>query len=380
MISIAFVIDTIESPTAGTEKQLLLMLNHLNREKVTPYLCVLRSSPWLREEFTESELFDAEIPSFLRPTTPFKLWRLAQFFREKNTTIVQTHFRDGSIAGILAARLAGVNVIIGTRRNQGYWYSPLELIVQKFLNRSTTAFIANSNSTKHYAVASEGIAEAKIQVIYNAIDLERFQHPTNETRNSTRSRLGLSAKTPVIGIVANLRPVKRIDIFLLAARRVMETLPNAKFVVIGEGPEHHALTSLAENMGLNSSVLFLGSRVDAPDLLPSLDIAVLSSESESFSNSLLEYLAAGLPVVTTDVGGAREVIDNGVNGYIVPVRDHQTLAERILEILISGETDMGTIGRTIVMERFSISTMLNLTEGLYLSLIEGEACDQSLNN
>ena len=125
MIKIAFIIDTIESPTAGTEKQLLLLIKHLDRRKFKPYLCVLRSSQWLREEFDLCELFNAEISSFKKPSAYLNIYRLSRFLRAERIDIVQTHFRDGSIAGILAARISGTKSIVGTRRNQGYWHTPV---------------------------------------------------------------------------------------------------------------------------------------------------------------------------------------------------------------------------------------------------------------
>lgn len=368
MTKIAFVIDTIESPTAGTEKQLLLLLKHLDRTKFIPYLCVLRSSTWLREEFQFCELYEAEIPSFKSPAAIGSLYRLSQFFREKNINIVQTHFRDGSIAGIIAARLAGVKVVIGTRRNQGYWYTPLEIQLQKLLNHGVTRFIANSESTRQWAAATEGIPAKKIHVIYNAVDLESFQNVAGCDRGAVQLELGIPLGVPVVGIVANLRPVKGIDVFLRAAALVRKQLPASHFALVGEGGERRMLESLAAELGISDAVHFAGRQTDIPRLVKAFDVAVLSSHSESFSNAVVEYLAAGLPVVCTDVGGCRECIQDGVNGFVVPVGDYQALARGILAILCGSWGGDVRLGASVVAEQFSLTGALAKHQKLYEDL------------
>ncbi len=368
MIAIAFVIDTIESPTAGTEKQLLLLLKHLDRTRFAPCLCVLRSSPWLREEFDLCELYEADIPSFKSLAALRNLYRLSRFFREKKIAVVQTHFRDGSIAGILAAQLAGVKAVIGTRRNQGYWYTPLEVQLQKFLNYGVTGFIANSESTRHWAEATEGISCEKLHVIHNAVDLEPFRNATAADRDAVRMELGIPPAVPVAGIVANLRLVKGLEVFLRAASLVRGRLPEAHFVVVGEGDERHKLELLAEELGIRAVACFAGRRTDIPRLLKAFDVGVLSSHSESFSNAVVEYLAAGLPVVCTDVGGCRECIREGVNGFVVPVGDHDALARGILAVF-SGALDGNLKERTsMVAEQFSLTGVITKHQKLYEDL------------
>jgi len=370
MIKIAFVIDTIESPTAGTEKQLLLLIKHLDRTKFQPYLAVLRTSEWLAKEFDLCPLFEAKIESFKTLNGWLGLKRLAGFFATEHIDIVQTHFRDSSIAGILAARLAGVTAIVATRRNQGYWLTPMELRIQTFLNRWVTAFIANSVSTKQWAETTEGISSERVHVIYNAIDLEPYKGTLKEMRAAARHELNLAENVPVVGIVANLRPVKGIDLFLRAASYVSAIMPAARFLIVGEGNERAELEELANTLGLGEAVSFLGSRQNVIKLLAAFDVGVLSSNSESFSNSIVEYLAAGLPVVCTDVGGCREAVEGDGRGIVVAVGDHEGLGKAIIRLLEQPDSNPHRGSSAWVSKTCDLKQVVDKFEGLYAGLIK----------
>ncbi len=332
MMKIAFVIDTIESPTAGTEKQLLLLIKHLDRSRFKPYLCVLSSSDWLEKEFDLCPLHVIGMKVAKNMKTLLGILSFSRFLKKEQIAIVQTHFRDGNIAGILAGILAGTR-IISTRRNQGYWLNQSEIKLQKLLNNWVDLFIANSQSTKNWAIQTEGISPERVQVIYNAIDLEPYKTITEQDGVNVRKELGIPLDVRVVGIVANLRPVKGIDVFLRAAAIVKKRLPDTWFVIVGDGEERQNAKILSKELGIKDNVYFAGRRTDIPRLLSAFDVGVLSSHSESFSNSVIEYLAAGLPVVATDVGGCREAIADGKTGFIVTVGNNQQLAQGIMDIL-----------------------------------------------
>lgn len=368
MIKIAFVIDTIESPTAGTEKQLLLLIEHLDRTQFQPYLCVLRSSAWLETEFALCPLHILGITSFKRLQTLERIYAFSRFLRREGIAIVQPHFRDAGIAAILAAKLGGVPCIIGTRRNQGYWLTPFELRLQKFLNRWVSAFIANSRNTKEWAVKTEGIPAEKITVIYNAIDLGAFARITEEDRQGVRRRWGIPEDAPVVGIVANLRPVKGIDVFLRAAAIVSRRVPVARFVIVGAGDERQRLEALTVDLGVQDAVRFTGTRTDTALLVSSFDVGVLSSHSESFSNAVVEYLAAGIPVVSTDVGGCREALDTE-SDRIVPPGDWEVLAAAICDVL---ERKNGRKRSAWVVDNCTVKGVMKQVEEVYAGWRPGE--------
>ncbi len=174
MIKIAFVIDTIESPTAGTEKQLLMLIRHLDRSRFQPVLCVLRVSPWLREEFRECELIDIGVTSFAKPSSYFNIAQFAGYLKQQKIDIVQTHFVEGNKVGVVAAKLAGVKSIVSTRRNQGYWHNRFEIFILNTLNRWVTHFLANSENTRKWAAKTECVGPNRIDVIHNALEIERY--------------------------------------------------------------------------------------------------------------------------------------------------------------------------------------------------------------
>lgn len=370
---IAIVIDTIASPTAGTEKQLLLLLNNLNRDKFEPTLCCLQSSEWLQAKFDLCPLHIIGIKSFKYPITFLKIWAFSRFLGKNNFDVVQTHFRDSNIVGILAARLAGIDTVISTRRGLPYWENEFGLVLLEKLNRWATFFIANSYNTQKWVIELEGVPAEKIQVIYNGIDLEPFTNIFLETRAKYRKLFNIPIDTPVVGIVANLRPVKGINIFLRAAQLVKEEVPEARFVIVGDGTEKKNLMGLSEELGLNGSVRFLGKRDDVVQILSAFDVGVLSSNFESFSNSIIEYLAAGLPVVCTDVGGCREAVENDVNGFVVPVGDFTAMANHTIEIIKRGLIiSMSISSRHRARKLFALSRLVDAYMKTYCRLVVTE--------
>lgn len=235
------------------------------------------------------------------------------------------------MVGILAAKVAGVRVIVSTRRNQGYWHKSLTLLSLKFFNYYTNYYLVNSEKTKQWLQETEKIRDAKITVIHNAIEQGLYYQASKAQRAAFRQQLGYTEQTVLIGIVANLRPVKSIDVFIKAAQLVKQEIPRAGFIIVGEGSEMNTLKSMCRDLGISNSVRFLGRRLDIPDILSCIDVGVLSSSSESFSNSILEYVASGIPVVCTDVGGVLEAIDDNVNGFVVKGKDHEDMALKIVE-------------------------------------------------
>lgn len=371
MIKIAFVIDSICTHTGGTEKQLLLLLKNLDRNKFDPTLCVLRTSEWVEKDFDICPVYIVGIDSFKNFKSWLKLLQLSLFLAKNRFDIVQTHFVDGNKIGVLAAKLAGVKRIVSTRRNQGYWLNEREAFILRILNRWTHHYIANSFSTREWSSRVEKIPVEKISVIYNALDLEPACAPAERIRESSRSSLGLPLHAFVAGIVANLRPVKCIDQFIKAAREVKNVCSNAYFVVVGscagDGIEELKLRSLTKELGLEDCLLFLGERRDVYQLLPAFDVGVLTSCSESFSNSLVEYVSVGLPVVTTDVGGAREIVADGINGFVVPINDHILLAKSIVNIAngLLNKHDIG-ITQQKALEMFSLKEIITSYQKIYL--------------
>ncbi len=333
-IRVGYLIDIIGESPGGTETQLVSVIRHLDRRCFAPELYVLRNSDLIDKSICP--FYEMQVTSLLRPSTICKGHSLAALWRRHRLDIVHTHFRESNQLGVLLARAAGVGAVITTRRNQGHYRTKPELLSQKALNRLTSLIIANSRDTMRWTMKTEGVPEEKIRVVYNAIDVDRFWRVADDVRSRYRVEIGVAPSAPVVGIVANLRPVKALDTFVRAAAIVAEALPAARFLVIGEGDEDREdlrLLELCSDLNLSERLQFLGRRKDIPELLSTMNVGVLSSRSESMPNAVGEYMAAGLPVVSTDVGGVSELVEDGVNGYVVPVGDSRSMAERILQVL-----------------------------------------------
>jgi L-malate glycosyltransferase len=243
--------------------------------------------------------------------------------------------------------------------------------------------VANSESVRRKLLEA-GVNKSRITVIHNGLDLERVMASENLSRDETLSSLGLghvrSVPRHFVTIVANMRhDIKDYPMFLHAAQQVNKAVPDAGFLLAGEGELQSSIADLAAQLGIADHTFLLGRCENVGQLLAVSDVCVLSSKAEGFSNSILEYMAAGRPVVATDVGGAREAIVEGETGHLVPAGNSQLMADRIVSLLGDPERSraMGAKGRCIVEQKFSTQTLLQNTEALYEKLLTGRRATQS---
>jgi glycosyltransferase involved in cell wall biosynthesis len=267
-----------------------------------------------------------------------------------------------------AGALARVPIRVASMRETTGMRSRSQSRVQRVAYSLAHHIVANSGAVKDMLIA-EGIRSEKVTVIYNGLDFRRLD--TRASRPEAFSMLGLPGEIRprrFISIVANMRhEVKDYPMFLRSARRVLEAVPEAAFLLAGEGELSAPLQALAAELGIQDSVFFLGRCNNVAELLRISEVCVLSSKAEGFSNAILEYMAAARPVVATDVGGAREVIREGETGYLVPSGDDAQMAARLIALLRDPATArrMGDAGRRVVEEKFSCAAQLARTEELY---------------
>jgi glycosyltransferase involved in cell wall biosynthesis len=246
----------------------------------------------------------------------------------------------------------------------------VELLAFRFAH----AVVVNAEAVKRQLM-KDGVPERKVAVVYNGLDPSRVRPPEDFKRAEALAGFGLPADEGrrFVTLVANLRhAVKDHPTFLRAARRVRERVPEAAFVLAGEGELETPLRELASELGIADAVFFTGRCTRVGALLAASDVCVLSSTAEGFSNSILEYMAAGRAVVATDVGGAREAVVEGETGHLVPAGDDERMAARIVDLLRdpSRAHAMGERGRQRVEQQFSCAAQLARTEALYERLLE----------
>ena len=337
---------------AGTERYVLEVVTRLDRSRFEPHLCCLQDSPRLRE------MAGCVYPvsSVWRSNGLSLMLALRRTIRENAIDIVHTFAAKATIVGVLAAKGSRAQVIT-SRRNMGYWYTPRLLYLFRYLNRHTTRVLANSEGVKRVVIEAEGLDPEKVDVLYNGVDLERYA-------------TGRVPGPATVGIVANYRPVKDLALFLQAARVVAAEVPEAVFLLAGQGPLRDELGRLAEELGIARRVTFTDGRGEVPEHLRRMSIGCLSSQSEGFSNAILEYMAAGLPVVATDVGGNAEAIEDDVTGCLVRDRTAEAFARPIVELLRdpARAEEMGRRGLERCRERFEIGGAVRRLEDYYLAL------------
>lgn len=382
-VRVGFVIDTLE-PGAGTENQLILLLERFDRRRVEPRLCCIWDNPRLRsldlgcpvEVLGFHRLVSAEGMRGFR--------RLRQWIHRERLQIVSTFFRDGNFIGTLGAWSVNVPVV-SNRRNlgRGYWHNRRQLWTLRRLNRVTDWFVANSMAVKRYTVEAEGVDPDRIAVIHNAVDTKKFRPARAGERAQLRHQLGMTGAELLIGCVANLRPIKSVDTLIRAFAASVEAAANAHqssgnprnttLALVGSGSEEAGLRHLVADHGLTERVRFLGQRHDAAELMRCFDIAVLPSRSESFSNSVLEYMASGLPVIATEVGDNVELLGAGVRGLVVPPNRPDAMASAILGLAAHEHRreQLGSEARAYVERHYEPETIIELWQQLFEARTRG---------
>jgi glycosyltransferase involved in cell wall biosynthesis len=231
--------------------------------------------------------------------------------------------------------------------------------------------LANSNAVREWLI-SEGYDERRIKVIRNGIVVHEIP-PAQES--TIREEFQIPADAPLVATICRLSPVKAVGDFLRAAAMVSKEHPSARFLVIGDGEERAALTEHTRELGIQDRVVFTGFRTDMAQILPQLSVSVLASLSEGLSNTLLESMASGVPVVATRVGGNSEIVTDGTTGLLVPSRSPEALKEAICRLLSDARLviRMGSSAKERIQRHFSVESAVRQTEELYKNLVSEHA-------
>lgn len=285
-----------------------------------------------------------------------------------NIRVLHTHGYPASTLGRLTAIFAGIPVIV-SHVHSTYWnYTRKQILIERFLSRFTDRIVCCSQAVADFVTGQEGIGPKKVKVIYNGVSEENFR-PADKSGTPEKNEF-------LVGCVASLAAHKGHKYLLEAAAYVKNNFrPKVKFILAGDGVLRKELEEYASKLGVAQEVEFRGVVGDIPQLLESLDVAVLvSSEREGLGIALIEAMAAGKPVIGTNIGGIPEVIQDGENGLLVAPKDSLALAKAIISLLEDNQRAeaMGKRGKTIARERFSLPAMIRQIEDVYQDLIDAK--------
>lgn len=366
--SIVYLIDFL-SYGGGMENQLAWLLKKLDRNRFSPHLVCLRHAKRSNTRDVGCPIEHLSVVRLLSFKAIGAIWRLSRLLRRQNTKILQIFSIDSNLIGVLAGRLAGVPHIVVCRRDMGLWYDSGPLRLVNFINRMANHCLVNSQAVKNAVVARESFGPSQVSVVYNGIPKPSLV----DGPKLTRADLGVPDKVPLIGIVANLRPVKRIDRII----RVLGQLENreAHLVIVGMGVEKDSLKKLADSLGLADRVHFYYTVKRTLEVMQLFSVGVLVSESEGLSNVLVEYAIAEIPAVAFDTGGNSEVIIDDETGKLVPSYDIGAMTNTIDSLLVNTEQTarMSRAAADLAQSKFSLEKMIKATQDYYLGILDMSA-------
>jgi glycosyltransferase involved in cell wall biosynthesis len=355
------------SETGGAETVILNIVTGLDCGVFTSSV-VLTEHGWLEDRLIETGLAPAILPSHHRFDLDL-LRRLRAEVKKSRADLIHSHLPAANAYSALAGLVTGVPVVatyhgMVTLAGQPGRSERLQLFLVRKLARKV---VAVSDSLKVQLAEMASFPPKKLTTIYNGVDWSRFD--TDLDRAAVKAPLGIGPDEPVVGMVANLKAAKGYEYFIRAAAIVARTMPHARFLIIGEEEESLKEKLLVEiaRANLQDKVSFLGYREDLADLLRILDVFVLSSISEGMSIVTVEAMGAGVPVVITRSGGPEELVEDGQTGFLVPIRDPESLAERTLTLLKNRPlaAEMADRARTYARRQFGLKTMIQRYQNTY---------------
>ncbi len=358
--------------SGGAQEALLNLARHLDRRRFHLEVAALHGQGHYGRLFRQ-----LAVPVYsLSPHKylPLYLPRLCRLLKTGGFDLIHCHLTAANLIGKPLAALLRLPLIFSYDHNDMYRSrQKLRLLLDRLANRLTDHIVAVSASTRDFLIWQEGVPAEKITLIYNGVDLKRFP-PAAEAggRAAWRRARGLPDEAPVVAGVGRLRPQKNFPLFLRAAREVLQEIPQARFVIAGEGPDRDDLETLARDLGIAPQVHFMSYVSDMSALYAGVDVLLMTSLAEGTPLTVLEALAVGVPVVATRVDGVGEVLEDGQDAFLVPPGDVAACARRTCRLLQDRALArrFSQAGQKRVRERYTALTMTRQVENIYLKYLE----------
>ncbi len=359
----------------GAEWVCVQIVSRLDRERFDPALLTYRSSddlaefvrssgvPWTRTQ-RRGFLDLRHVGSCLRALSP------------KGGSILHTHLYGANVWGEGIRRLAAGVRHISHVHDLNIPRPSLRSFLERAIVGRSDVVVTVCETARRELVERHGLPAQRVLVVWNGVDLEAYRPASRQERDEARRALDVPPGLPLVGIVASLNPIKDHENLLRAAGLVARTHP-LQLLVVGRGSADRecALRRMAAELGLGTAVRFLGPRADVPRILRALDVAVLCSRSEAMPMTILEYMATGIPMVCTAVGGIPETLGEPAVGLLVPKGDPPALAQALRDLLVNPlrRRDLSERARQRAEQVFDVRRMVKRFEDLYTAtLVRGD--------
>lgn len=372
---------------AGSERNISYLLTGVDESKFQLFVASFASGTLAQDMrnkgFTIFDLHKGGIYTLNGLRNLAFLWKVV---KENNISLIVTYHEGSDFYGLVLSKICNIPVI-SNRRDMGFKTKRHHDIAYKLFGGFFDGVVAVCHAVKNEVVNRGWFAANRIVPIYNGVDIREHENNGNRFIETLRKDIGIEINHKVVGMVANLRKIKGIQLFIEAASLISKRNSNIEFVIIGgdqreAGCTREELELFAKRLDVHKKIHFLGKRNDIPDLISIFDVAAVSSLSEGFSNVILEYMASSKPVVATDVGGNSEAVVHGETGLVVPPGDPYALAEAILSILENREMALrfGMAGRKQVEKKFTLEKMIKKYEDIFERAILKEIIRYELKN
>ena len=331
MMNILWLVDHLGYNNAmhGAGMYYLNTIPVFDKRKFNVILCVLREEDYLVKCFTDKKL---NIGILKRGKfSPMTLVDIIRITKKEHIHLIHAHGYGAANFGRIAGMIRGIPTIVHAHDDDRY-YPFYQKLADRLLRNYTDKAIAVSESVKESCINKRNISKDKTFVIHNGIPLQNFATLEGERVQKERKRLGIEPDFKVIGTVAKLREEKGTRYFIESAAKVLDLFPKTNLLVAGDGPLIGELKNLTEKLGIGNRVIFAGFRDDIQVILSIIDIFVIPSITEGSPLALLEAMAMGKPIVATNVGGIVEILRDGETGLLVPSRDPEAIAEKIVHL------------------------------------------------
>jgi glycosyltransferase involved in cell wall biosynthesis len=354
----------------GAEGQIVLLCRALQESGWRVRVACLNKAGWHVSDLGSLGIDPFEVPlapSLLRPNTLWQVERLARYVRAEGVDVIHAHDLYTNMIAMAAGRRTDVPVVV-SRLDQAHWFSGIRRRTMAMLQQHAAAVFSNARAITQMLVNEEGLERGRISQVPNGIDLVRFDAEAALPPDPAVPEL---SPRSVIMVANMVHPVKGHPDLIFAADEVLRRWPDVRFLLVGQGALRPGLERLVAQLGRRREIVFLGGRRDVPRLLARAGVAVSASLAEGLSNSIIEAMAAGLPVVATAVGGNAELV-GGQRGMLVPPNQPSLLAARLCELLGDDRRRllMGHAARCFVEANLTLDRMGRAFDALYRHVVE----------